>query len=196
LQDNADMKRRVCTTRDELVAVLMKRRDELDLTNAVLEAVSGVSDGYVAKVLSLTPIKRLGPMSLEALMGAMGLGICAVVIGEDPEAIAQVKARWERRRGRPRKQRRPVRKAKPVPEPEAPCSVRCSQSQAVFNFDNTGETDVSKMISARVDDELEERVRAAAAKERRTTSQFVRNILVDALDKPEPPASPKPEVTA
>jgi hypothetical protein len=187
------MKRRVCSTREELVAVLMKRRDELDLTNAVLEAVSGISDGYASKVLTLTPIKRLGPMSLEALMGAMGLGICAVVIGEDAAAIAQVKARWERRRGRPRKQRRPVRKAKPA----APCVVRCCQSQAVFDFDNTGETDVSKMISARVDDELEERVRAAAARERRTTSQFVRNILVDALDKPaQAPATPKPEVTA
>jgi hypothetical protein len=55
------------------------------------------------------------------------------------------------------------------------------------------------MISARVDAELEERVRAAAAKERRPVSQFVRNLLNDAVAKPEPsPATttPTPGVAA
>jgi hypothetical protein len=141
------MRRRVCTTRAELVAVLCERRDELDLTNAVLEAVSGISDGYAAKVLTLTPIRRLGPMSLEAILGALGLGICAITIGDDPQAIAQVAHRWERRRGRPRKQRR--KNAQPAPEPEplaevapeAAPSVRCCERQPMFEFVNIGETD-------------------------------------------------------
>jgi hypothetical protein len=197
------MRRRICTTREELVAALMARRDELDLTNAVLEAISGISDGYAAKVLTLTPIRRLGPMSLEAILGALGLGICAITIAADPEAIAQVAHRWEPRRGRPRKQRRAQRKGTKhppaEPEPAPVVTDRCvvGQRQTEFSFPDIGEADMAKTISVRVDTELEERVTAAAAKERRPVSQYLRNVLNDAIAKPAPgDEASKPEVAA
>jgi hypothetical protein len=54
----------------------------------------------------------------------------------------------------------------------------------------------TRLITTRVDEALAEQVEQAAAKDRRPVSAFVRNILADALDKPAPPASPKPEVAA
>jgi predicted transcriptional regulator len=42
------------------------------------------------------------------------------------------------------------------------------------------------MIGVRVDASLEEKLKLAAEKERRTVSQFARNILADAVDKPQP----------
>jgi hypothetical protein len=54
----------------------------------------------------------------------------------------------------------------------------------------------TRLITTRVDAALAAQVEQAAAKDRRPVSAFVRNILADALDKPEQSASPKPEVAA
>lgn len=51
-----------------------------------------------------------------------------------------------------------------------------------------------KMISTRVDAELEGRLRAAADKARRPISQFVRLCLIDAVSEPKP--KPKSEIAA
>ncbi|WP_083860174.1 ribbon-helix-helix protein, CopG family [Bradyrhizobium diazoefficiens] len=40
-----------------------------------------------------------------------------------------------------------------------------------------------KRVAVRLEEELEEAIRAAAGKERRTVSQFVRNVLADAVAK-------------
>jgi hypothetical protein len=49
-----------------------------------------------------------------------------------------------------------------------------------------------RLISARVDAELEERLKAAADKDRRNLSDYVRLVLIDAVSQPKP----EPEVTA
>jgi uncharacterized protein (DUF1778 family) len=51
-------------------------------------------------------------------------------------------------------------------------------------------------ITTRVDEAMAAQIEKAAARERRPVSQFVRNILADALAKSEPPADPKAEIAA
>lgn len=177
------MKLRVCKSRGELIALLLERQDELNISAATIDGIAGLADAYTGKVLSLTPAKNLGPIALGAILGALGLGIVEIVIREDPQAVAAVSGRWVRRR------RRPNRK-KPAPEAAQWCVVKPAQPE--FNFDNE-EADM-RMIGVRVDAELDERLKIAAEKERRPISQFVRNVLTDALDKPEQPANAKPEL--
>lgn len=165
----------------------MERRDQIDLTNECLETISGISDGYAAKVLSLTPMKRLGPMAFEMILTALGMGICAIAISEDPEALAQVAKRWERRRGRPRRQRPRRRKNAPSePEPQAvEARSVVAATQTVFDFVNTEDTEMAKdvVIGVRVDADLATRLKEAADKDRRKVGDYARLALSDALDK-------------
>jgi hypothetical protein len=180
------MKLRVCKSRGELIQLLLERQDELNISAATVDAISGLADGYTSKVLCITPTKNLGPIALGAILGALALKIVKIEIGVDPEAAVVVSGRWTPRKRRPNR--------KKAPEPAQWCVVK--QPQPEFNFDNE-ETDMAnRMIGVRVDPELEARLKVAADKERRPVSQFVRNVLSDALDKPAQPASPKPEVAA
>jgi hypothetical protein len=211
------MQLHICRTLEQLVEILRERRDELGLTNEVLEALSGISDGYAAKLLSARPIKRLGPMSLGAILGALALKVGTITIEHDETAAAVMAPQWSPRRGRPREQRERPRRASPWPvawdlvyfvpasepkrQPERARLVRCcSVQQSVFDFCNSTEATDMKLIGARCDDGLAEQVEAAAAKERRPVSQFVRNVLTDAVTRLEPGAAnadkPNPEVTA
>lgn len=212
------MQLRTCRTLDGLIEILRERRDALDLTNENLEAISGISDGYAAKLLSPAPTRRLGAMSLDALLGALALRVCTVTITDDEVLAAVMAPKWKPRRGRPRKQKR---LAPPGPRPGFPCAwdlvffvpaaepeprkpaaaplVRCCERQTEFSFPDTGEADMAKTISVRVDTELEERVTAAAARERRPISQYLRNVLNDVIAKPQPDADgadPKSEAAA
>jgi len=55
----------------------------------------------------------------------------------------------------------------------------------------------TRLITTRVDEALAEKIEQAAAGERRAVSALVRNILSDALTKPQQPNSnPEPQVTA
>jgi hypothetical protein len=49
-----------------------------------------------------------------------------------------------------------------------------------------------KMISARVDDETFEKVQAAADKDRRKLSDWVRLVVMDAVANPSPKAEARP----
>ena len=179
------MKRRICKTRQELISVLLERQDELNISAATVDAIAGLPDRYTGKVLSFTPIKNLGPTSLSAILGALGLGIVRIEIAEDPQAAALVAGRWVPRRT-------PHRRKKKPPESGQWCVVE--QKQPEFNFGNT-EAEM-KMIGVRIDPELEARLKVAADKDRRKLSQFVRNVLNDALDKPAQPEGPKLEIVS
>lgn len=87
----------------ELVQALRDRRDALNISHETLDLISGLQSGYTGKLLAPKPIKNLGSMSFGALLGAMGL---AVIVIEDPQAVARVRHLWQ-----PRK--RPQRLEKP-----------------------------------------------------------------------------------
>jgi len=71
----------------QLVAALRARRDELQVTHEVLDAVSGLQPGWTSKLFCRQPMRRMGPLSLECMLGALGLKL---TISEDPEALARV----------------------------------------------------------------------------------------------------------
>lgn len=64
----------------QLVAVLRSRADELEITRETIDTEAKMPPRYSAKLLSPTPIKNLGPNSLGALLGVLGL---ALVVVED-----------------------------------------------------------------------------------------------------------------
>jgi hypothetical protein len=95
------MQRRVARSRAELLQVLRDRRDELNISHSLIDALGGLPDGYAGKLLAPEPVRGLGPMSLGTLLGALGLGIVEVTIVEDPAQIEAMRDRW-----RPRKRKR------------------------------------------------------------------------------------------
>jgi hypothetical protein len=92
------MNPRIVTSREEIVAVLRERRDELNISHETIDAVAGWADGYASKIFAPTPMKNLGPTSLAAILGALALGIARVVLIEDPEQAARVSSRWTQRK--------------------------------------------------------------------------------------------------
>lgn len=86
-------------TMAELVQALRDARDERGVTHENLDAIAGVPGGYTSKVLAPSPIRHVGYKSLGDIMGALGK---ALVMVDDPEAIAKVQRRWVKRK-RPQK---------------------------------------------------------------------------------------------
>jgi len=78
----------------ELIDALRARAHELQLTHQTIDSVAGLQDGYTSKLLAPKAIKNLGPVSFEAMLGALGL---AVVVVEDPEQVKRVEGRWTKR---------------------------------------------------------------------------------------------------
>jgi hypothetical protein len=74
----------------DLHEALRRRAESLDISRATLDDVSGLCSGYSAKILAPTPIRSLGRISLDALLGALG---CKLVLVEDGEALARVEPR-------------------------------------------------------------------------------------------------------
>jgi hypothetical protein len=82
----------------DLVAALRARRDELAISHETLDYIAGLQSGYVSKLLAPDPMKGLGPMSLPALLGALGV---ALVLVDDPEQIERVRDQWIKRKRPP-----------------------------------------------------------------------------------------------
>ena len=89
---------------DDLRALLRDRIASLGITFETTDTIAGLPAGYTAKLLAPTPLRRLGTISIDALLGATGLKLLAV---EDAEALARVKGRYVQR------QRRLVQRAGP-----------------------------------------------------------------------------------
>jgi hypothetical protein len=79
----------------ELLAALRQRKTELQISNATIESISGLPDGYISKVLALKPIKNIGPLALEGILGALGM---VLVAQPDPEMKPQISGRWTKRK--------------------------------------------------------------------------------------------------
>jgi hypothetical protein len=88
----------------ELIAGLRARVAELGISYSTVDQIAGWTDTYATKLLAEEPGRNLGPMSLDALVGALGLKI---VLVEDLERLE--KARRHRdfvpRKHRPRRPR-------------------------------------------------------------------------------------------
>jgi hypothetical protein len=87
-----------CRSYSELLNCIRRRKDELNVSFEILDAVSGLQSGYSAKLLSPRPVKRLGEVSLAALLGALGLRL---VIEPDDAALAKVRRRLTPRQTSP-----------------------------------------------------------------------------------------------
>jgi hypothetical protein len=89
---------RVVRSRDEFVQLIRDRRTELQITLETLNAVTGLADGLCSKLLAPNPTKRMGPISLKALLGALALGIVEVKVIEDPAQAKRMAPRWTKRK--------------------------------------------------------------------------------------------------
>jgi hypothetical protein len=77
---------------------IRERAAHLGYTNEILDAVAGLQSGYAGKLLGPGMARKFGPMSLGAVIGALGL--CIVII-EDGEAPARYRTPVDERK-RPR----------------------------------------------------------------------------------------------
>lgn len=88
----------IARTREDVVAILMERREELDVSLAIIDEIAGMPDRYASKVITLRPKRQLGATALGAILGALGLRIAEVKIEIDPEQSERLRRRWEKRR--------------------------------------------------------------------------------------------------
>lgn len=78
----------------ELVDALARVKNFLQLSNETVELISGLCAGHCDKLLGPSRAKKIGPRSLDLLLGALGLEL---VVRPDPEAARKMALRWERR---------------------------------------------------------------------------------------------------
>jgi hypothetical protein len=83
----------------DLHRLLRARAEQLDVSRLVLDEIAGLQSGYSSTLLAPRPRKRLGHMSLGAMLGALGL---ALVVVEDAAQLARIRSRLVPRRGRRR----------------------------------------------------------------------------------------------
>lgn len=79
---------------DDLIEVLRKVVTERGITMATIDEIAGLQSGYASKVLAPVPIKHLGPMSFDSIIGALGVDL---VVIDNPEKMARMQARHEQR---------------------------------------------------------------------------------------------------
>jgi hypothetical protein len=79
---------------DELVAVIRRRKDALQLSDAVVDELGGLAVGHTSKLLGSVPVKTLARVSLPALLGALAIKIVIMV---DDEQAARIRRRWQRK---------------------------------------------------------------------------------------------------
>ena len=92
---------RVITTRDELLDLIKRRRDELCLSHETIDALTGWASGLTSKYLCSPPIRGFAGQSLELILGALALGIAEVRFVEDPDAVKRMSGRWKPRKRNP-----------------------------------------------------------------------------------------------
>jgi hypothetical protein len=86
---------------DELVESVRQRVDDMGMTRLELDHQAGMQEGYSGKILGPKHKKIFGMKSLGDTLGAIG---CKLLLVEDPEQTAKMRARIKPRR-------RPIRQA-------------------------------------------------------------------------------------
>jgi hypothetical protein len=82
------------TDPESLLALLRRRQDDLDLSNAALEHLCGFASGQIDKYLGPTRTKRPTLSTLAILMD--GLGLSGVLVVDEAKAV-RVQKRWTKR---------------------------------------------------------------------------------------------------
>jgi hypothetical protein len=77
-----------------LHAALRARTDQLAVSRAELDSLSGLQEGYCGKLLAPVPIKRLGMESLGPLLTVLGVKLIMV---EDRDALRRIGPRLTKR---------------------------------------------------------------------------------------------------
>src|SRR3981081_885694 len=78
-----------------LLEAFRERAKELEISREGIDEIAGWADGYAGKILGGERAKKrkiIGPLSLELMLGALGLKLILV---EDPVATARTLARRE-----------------------------------------------------------------------------------------------------
>lgn len=78
-------------TYDDLHQALRARADHIGVTRLGLDEITGLTSGHSGKLLAPTKIKRLGPISFDLMLPALGLKLLLV---EDAEIVAKMQLRW------------------------------------------------------------------------------------------------------
>ncbi|WP_316228631.1 hypothetical protein [Bradyrhizobium sp. SZCCHNR1045] len=65
------------TDYESLISVCRARADELQLSRSNIDAIAGWADGLAGKILGSASAKRVGPLTLEPLLAALGLKLIA-----------------------------------------------------------------------------------------------------------------------
>jgi hypothetical protein len=79
-------------SRDDLVAIVRRRQEELGVACLTVDEVAGLASGHFAKLTS--QVKGFGFLSMFLVLEALGLRIR---IEEDPEAKSKLASRWSSR---------------------------------------------------------------------------------------------------
>lgn len=77
--------------------MLRSRKEELNISHETLDALVGWSERLSSKTLAPAPRRGLSGESLQAVLDALGLGIAAVILIEDPEQTEKMRPRWKAR---------------------------------------------------------------------------------------------------
>jgi len=85
---------RLIASYDELVAAIRDRIDELNISRNEIDRQAGLSSGHSGKLLGAKQAKRFGSVSLGPMLGAVG---CKLLLVEDPDQTAKIRARAEPR---------------------------------------------------------------------------------------------------
>src|SRR5689334_17284842 len=80
---------------DGLVRAIRSGVDFRQLSRETLDSISGLHGGYSAKLLTIPPMRGIGPASAGPLLQSAALKILVV---EDPDALKVVENRYVKRR--------------------------------------------------------------------------------------------------
>lgn len=82
-------------TEADMVEAYRARIRELNISYATVDAISGLPDGYTAKLMSPKPIRGLGEKAIEGLNGALAIAFVPAV---DTAQVDRVSGRWVKRK--------------------------------------------------------------------------------------------------
>ena len=84
----------VASNYDELIEAIRARLEELQVSQAALEELAGLTGGHLGKLIGASRVKTLGMMSLFLILEALAV---RVVFEEDPDLLRKMEGRWEKR---------------------------------------------------------------------------------------------------
>ena len=153
-----------------IVEVFKARIRELGITHQTVDALAGLPDGYVSKIMC--GMKNPGPIAIQALCGALAIGFIPVV---DLDQQARVRDRWVQRK-------RPLCNVDPSAEVRRPTGALLVEDSAQMLCEERRGFRMPterEQISIRLERELREKLQRAADEDQRPLAGMIRKILHD-----------------